>query len=65
VGTVRARRRSVGGVGGLHCEWDDLLLGGDKAREVGCLQWPVLKELQCFWVEGAGYRGLKRGEGTV
>jgi hypothetical protein len=31
----------------------------------GCLQWPVLKKLQCPRIEGASYRGLKRGNGAT
>jgi hypothetical protein len=47
-GIVRAKRRSAGGVG-VFTE------GGGEAGEAGHLQWPVLMELQCPWIEGAGY----------
>jgi hypothetical protein len=47
-GIVRAKRRSAGGVG-VFTE------GGGEAGEAGHHQWPVLKELQCPWIEGAGY----------
>jgi hypothetical protein len=32
--------------------------------KAGCLQWLALKELQCPRIEGAGYRGLKRGRAS-
>jgi hypothetical protein len=57
-GTLRAKRRSVGGVG-VFTE------GGGEAGEVGCLQWSALKKLQCPRIEGASYRGLKRGNGAA
>jgi hypothetical protein len=39
--------------------------GGGEAGEAGCLQSLALKELQCPRIEGAGYRGLKRGKGAA
>jgi hypothetical protein len=57
-GTVRAKRRSAGGVG-VFTE------GGGDAGEAGCLQWPALMELQCPRIEGTGYRGLKREKGAA
>jgi hypothetical protein len=64
-GTVRAKRRSAGGVGvftegGAAFYWEEARRG-----EAGCLQWPALKELQCPRMEGAGCRGLKRRKGAA
>jgi hypothetical protein len=44
-GTVRAKKRSAGGVG-LFTEGRRPFIGRRRGGEAGCLQWPVFKELQ-------------------
>jgi hypothetical protein len=53
-GALRAKRRSVGGVG-VFTEGGAAFYRAE-AGEAECLQWPVLKELQWLRIEGAGYR---------